>query len=91
MPDRRYPALDRLIRQATQVSNSKPDPVQMLAYMIRVLGDSGGDPYLILGVLMEGAAHTLATHVPPERQAETRQELVQLLAERLAAHGLPEP
>ena len=42
----------------------------------------------VLGVLVEGAVHTLAKHIPPERQAETVAELRQLLAERLKAHGL---
>jgi hypothetical protein len=48
----------------------------------------GSDPYLVLGVLVEGAAHTIAKHIPAERQASTVAELKQLLAERLKAHGL---
>jgi hypothetical protein len=44
--------------------------------------------YAILGVLIEGAAHTLAQHVPAERQADTTATLMELLEERLQARGL---
>jgi hypothetical protein len=42
----------------------------------------------VLGVLVEGAAHMLTRHIPPERQADTAAALRQLLQERLKAHGL---
>jgi len=89
MPERRFRTLERLIQQANRTSSCKPASAQMLAQMIRLITDDGVDPYLILGVLVEGAVHTLATHIPPERQAETIAELRQLLADRLKAHGLP--
>lgn len=88
MPDHPFRALDRLIQQANQLADSKPDPVQMLAKMIRLVGADGGDPYLIIGVLVEGAAHTLVKHIPPERQAETAAAMVQILMDRLKANGL---
>ena len=88
MPNRRFPTLERLIQQANQASSRKPDSVQMLAEVIRVITQDGSDPYLVLGVLVEGAVHTIAKHVPPGRQAETVNELRQLLTERLKAHGL---
>lgn len=88
MPNRRFRTLERLIQQANQASSRKPDSVQMLAEVIRVITADGSDPYLVIGVLVEGAVHTVARHIPPERQAETVAELRQLLAERLKAHGL---
>ena len=88
MAERRFRNLERLIQQANQTSSRKPDSVQMLAEVIRVITADGSDPYLVLGVLVEGAAHILATHIPPERRAEAVAELRQLLAERLKAHGL---
>jgi hypothetical protein len=88
MPERRFRTLERLIQQANRTSSSKPNSAQMLAEVIRVITDDGSDPYLILGVLIEGAVHTLARHIPRERQAETIEELRQLLADRLKAHGL---
>ena len=88
MPERRFRTLERLIQQSNRTSSSKPNSAQMLAEVIRVITDDGSDPYLILGVLIEGAVHTLARHIPRERQAETIEELRQLLADRLKAHGL---
>ena len=57
-------------------------------HLLRLVTDDGADPYLVLGVLVEGAVHTLAKHIPRERQPETTEQLGQLLVERLKAHGL---
>jgi hypothetical protein len=86
MPDDRH--LDRLIQEANRTVARKPDSVEILARMIGLLGDDGGDPYLILGVLVEGAVHTLAKHVAAERQPETARALAQLLTDRLRQRGL---
>ena len=88
MTNRQFHTLERLIQQANQTASRKPDSLQMLAQMIRLVTQDGSDPYLVVGVLVEGAVHTVARHVPPERQADTVAELTQLLAERLKAHGL---
>jgi hypothetical protein len=56
--------------------------------MISMIGETEADPYAVLGVLIEGAAHTLARHIPAERQADAARTLVQLLEERLKAYGL---
>ena len=56
--------------------------------MIRLATEDGSDPYLILGVLVEGAVHVLDKHVPPERRAEATQEFGRLLVERLKARGI---
>ena len=88
MPERRFRALERLIQQANRTSSSKPNSAQMLAEVIRVITQDGSDPYLVLGVLVEGAVHTIAKHIPPARRAETVSELRHLLAERLKAHRL---
>ena len=88
MPKQQFRALERLIQQANQVSSRKPDSVEMLAHMIRLVVRDGADPYLVIGILVEGAVYTLAEHIPPERQAETTEQLGQLLVERLKARGL---
>jgi hypothetical protein len=88
MSDRHFRTLERLIHQANQASSRKPDSVQLLAHMVRLITADGADPYLVLGVLVEGAAHTIARYIPPERQVEATEELGQLLDERLKAHGL---
>ena len=86
MPNHR--TVDELIRRVQRVAADRPDPMHVLAGMISVIGESEADPYAVLGVLIEGAAHTLARHIPAERQADTARTLVQLLKERLKAHRL---
>jgi hypothetical protein len=60
----------------------------MLAEVIRLVTQDGADPYLVIGVLIEGAVHTVAQHIPTARQAQTTEQLGQLLVERLKARGL---
>jgi hypothetical protein len=62
--------------------------MHILAETISLIGESDVDPYAVFGVLIEGAVHTLTRHIPPERQADTSAMLLQLLEERLSAHGL---
>jgi hypothetical protein len=88
MAEHRFRSLDRLIRQANQASSRKPGSVEMLARVIQLVTADGADPYLVLGVLIEGAVHTLAEYIPPERQADATEELGRLLVERLKARGL---
>jgi hypothetical protein len=88
MPDRQFRSLERLIQNANQASSKKPDSVQLLAKMIRLVTADGADPYIVLGVLVEGAVHTLVNHIPTERRQDTTEELGRLLVERLKAHGL---
>ncbi len=88
MPDRPFPAVEALIRRVQRVAKDRPDPTHILAEVISMIGASEADPYVVLGVLLEGAAHMVARHIPPERQAETADELVQLLKLRLKQHGL---
>ena len=53
-------------------------------------GELGMDPYAVLGVLVEGSVQTLIQQIPAERQAEAADTLIQLLKERLRAHGVSE-
>ena len=88
MADRPFPAVEALIRRVQRVAKDRPDPTHILAEVISMIGASEADPYVVLGVLMEGAAHMVAHHIPTERQAATTAELVKLLRLRLKAHGL---
>ena len=88
MTERHFRTLERLIQQANRTSSRKPDSLDMLAAMIRLVTADGADPYVVLGVLVEGAALTIAQHIPKERQAETTEELGRLLVDRLKARGL---
>jgi hypothetical protein len=89
MKDRPYPAVDALIRRVKRVAANRPDPAYILAQTISLAGESGVDPYAILGVLVEGAVHTLMEHIPAERRADAATTLTQLLEERFKALGLP--
>jgi hypothetical protein len=62
--------------------------MHILAQTISLLSETDVDPYAVLGVLIEGVAHTIARHIPTERQAETAWTLPHLLRERPSAHGL---
>ena len=79
--------VDKLTALAEQAGASLSDPVGALADAIKVMADSEADPYLTMGVLLEGAVHVLRTSLPPERQADTVSALQLLLHERLEATG----
>ena len=87
-PRRRYAAIDAVIRQAELKAAKTPNAMSLLAEVVKQIGDDGGDPYLLIGVLVEGAIHTLHHHLPPERQAVTAKALVDLLVDRLRERGL---
>jgi hypothetical protein len=88
MRDDYFQAVDDLIGRAERAAATTPNQTRLLAELIRMTGNQGADPYLLIGVLLEGAVHTVAKHIPPERQAETTEQLGRLLVERLRAHGL---
>jgi hypothetical protein len=88
MSKRPFRAVDELIRRVQRVAAGRPDPKHILAQMISMIGESEADPYAVLGVLIEGAVHILAEHIPAERQADTSTMLMQVLEERLRARGL---
>ena len=88
MPDKIFGEILRLIEQAEEAAAATPDPTSLLAHVIRLTVRADTDPYLILGVLVEGVAHTLATRIPDERHGEIGREVSKLLVERLKAHGI---
>jgi hypothetical protein len=88
MPEGPFRAVHELIRRVQRVAADRPDPLHILAQMISMIGESDVDPYAVLGVLIEGAAHTLSQHIPAVRQADASVALMELLAERLKAHRL---
>jgi hypothetical protein len=76
------------MQQVEQAVVTKPDQIRLVSELVKLIGDEGADPYTLIGVLLEGAVHTLATHIPPQRQRETTERLGRILVERLKAHGL---
>jgi hypothetical protein len=92
MPDRPFRPVDELIHRVERVATDRPDPLHILGQMISMIGENDVDPYVVLGTLIEGAAHTVTRHIPAERQADSAEALVELLDERLLkARGLPSP
>jgi hypothetical protein len=83
-----FSAVADLIRQAEEAASAKPDQIRLVAELVKLIGDGGADPYLLIGVLLEGAVHTLAKHIPPERQRQTAEQLRRIVVERLRAHCL---
>jgi hypothetical protein len=80
--------VDKLICLAEQAAADHHDPIRLLADIIQTIGDREADPYLLIGVLVEGAVHTLATQIPGERQEDTAKAALHLLVERLRAGGM---
>ena len=88
-PNRSRTELSKLIEQAEDAAARVTDPVRTLADAIRMTVAGDADPYVLMGVLVEGAIQTLATRVPAVRQDDTAAALSQLLADRLEHYGLP--
>ena len=82
--------LDKLIRLAGQAVEDQPDPIRTLADIIKITAESDADPYLTMGVLIEGAVHTLATQIPDERREDTAAAALQFFVDRLRASVMPD-
>lgn len=80
--------IEKLVQLAEQAAADQPDPVRVLADIIKAVSEGGADPYLIMGVLVEGAVHTLDRRIPKERQDDTASAMLSLLAERFRDAGL---
>jgi hypothetical protein len=78
----------KLSSQATEAAANAPDPLANLSVAIKVALQSETDPYVMLGVLLEGVTQTLITRIPPERHPATLAAGLTTLRERLAARGV---
>jgi hypothetical protein len=56
--------------------------------VIRLMGDRGADPYSLIGVPVEGTAHTLFNHIPAERQTNTAEALVTWIWDQTGRHRM---
>jgi hypothetical protein len=77
-------AIESLSNLASQAAAATPDVPAELAAAIRGAADSPADPWLLIGVLIEGAAHTIRTAIPEERRAPCVVAAMRLLADRTA-------
>ena len=80
----------KLARLVDRAAANEPDPIRALADTVKAVAKGAADPYLVMGVLVEGSIHALETRIPTERQLDTAESLLQLVADRLRANGLLE-
>jgi hypothetical protein len=78
----------RLVASANRVAACEPNPIRSLVTTIRVTAASSADPYLAIGVLLEGTVHTICTRIPQERRVDTAIALLQLLNDRLSVNKM---
>jgi hypothetical protein len=83
--DRRFATVGELSLLADQAAATVADPASVLSEVIKAVVDSEADPYIVLGVLAEGAAWTLAERFPDERQAVALQGFLQIIGNRVQA------
>ncbi len=81
------PVVRKLSGQAKRAAALAPDPLAALSVAIREALQSEADPYVMLGVLLEGMTQTVITRIPSERHLGTLTASLVLLRERLAARG----
>jgi hypothetical protein len=89
-PTRKRPnarTVRKLSSQAEQAAAHALDPLAELSIAIKAALGGGADPYVMLGVLLEGMTQTLITRVPPERHHGTLTAALVLLRQRLASRG----
>jgi hypothetical protein len=85
MPARSFKAIPELVKQAKRAAVASPNLVNRVADLIKLAGDDGVDPYLLLDALVEGVAHTIEQHIIQERQLDTARECLRVLALRLTS------
>jgi hypothetical protein len=77
----------KLSSQAEQAAAHAPDPLAELSVAIKAALRREADPYVVLGVLLEGMTQTLITRIPPERHHGTLAAALILLRQRFASRG----
>lgn len=75
--------IDRLVEHINQVTGAAGDVLGDLARTVRAMIEGEIDPYLLAGVLIEGAAQAVLQRVPEERREVASLALLQLLHDRL--------
>jgi hypothetical protein len=80
-------AVRKLSSQAEQAAAQAPDPLADMSRAIRSALQGETDPYVMLGVLVEGVAQTMVTRIPPQRHNSTLAAALVTLGQRLAARG----
>ena len=77
--------ISSLVEQIRQVAALVGDPVGDLARTIQGMIEGDADPYLLAGVLVEGAVQAVIRRIPEERRTAVGAALLQLMVDRLRA------
>lgn len=77
-----FPAISRLSDLARQAAADIPNVPVAMASAIKEAAGGPADPWLLIGVLIEGAAHTIRNAIPAERRSDCVAAALRLLAER---------
>ena len=81
-------AVRKLSNQAEEAAAQVPDPLAGLSGAIKAALQSEADPYVMLGVLLEGMTQVLVTRIPSGRHHGTLSAALVLLRQRLADRGV---
>jgi hypothetical protein len=84
--DKRYQAVEDLIRQVETKAADEPDTLALVVALIKFATQSEVDPYLLNGVLIEAIASTVQS-LPGRRRRQVAIQTIRLLLERLQAGG----
>jgi hypothetical protein len=86
---------DRIVitvrRLAAEIKAASAESIDLPAAIAKLVGEAArleADPYLTLGVLVEGIAQTVASSIPQQKKRETAKAITHLLLNRFAAQGL---
>ena len=77
----------RLTKLAHDAAAATPDRIADVAQQIRAAVAVSCDPWLLIGVLIEGIAYTIGASIPAERRYECLSAAVRLLVERVGESG----
>jgi hypothetical protein len=83
MPPEHQMELDKLIQVAEQAAEYEINPVVALVEVIKAVSAGNADPYLVMGVLVEGTVQTLRGRVPHDRRSDTAMAALKLMADRM--------
>jgi hypothetical protein len=82
------PELSRLIAQVNETAASHPDLIVLFRDEIKRAIASQADPYLVIGLMVEGIAEAIEGRIPKECQREVSRAMGVLMMDRLVARGL---
>lgn len=81
--DRQFAAVHDLIRMVNVQLEQSVDPVDQLATCIRDTIDGGADPYILLGLLLEGIGYAVEQRLTDAKRADAVAAVLSMLRNRL--------